>query len=328
MRAVITGGAGFIGSHLAEALLGRDDEVSVLDDLSTGRRENVRHLEDHPAFSFHLGSAADADRVARVLEGADVVFHLAAAVGVRLIIEKPVHTIETNVGATAVVLRAAARQGIPVVFTSTSEVYGKWDEAPFREDQDLHLGPTCRSRWSYACSKALDEWLALAWFREEGLPVVIARLFNTVGPRQEGRYGMVLPTFVRQALREEPITVFGDGGQSRCFAHVGDVVEALLLLSRTRRAHGQVVNVGSAREISIGDLARLVRERTGSRSPIVHVPYAEAYERGFEDMRRRVPDLRRLRELTGGFEPQTPLEEIIDQVILDQRREGGRAGRR
>ncbi len=323
MKVLITGGAGFIGSHLAERLLEGGDEVSVLDDLSTGRLENIQGLVGRPGFEHRIGSALDAPLVAELARDADWIAHLAAAVGVRLIVERPTHTIHTNVRATEVVLEAAAEARCPVLVASTSEVYGKGNGIPFREDDDLNLGATTRSRWSYACSKALDEWMAFAYQRERGVPVLVVRFFNTVGPRQVGRYGMVLPSFVGQALCGEPIAVHGDGQQTRCFAHVRDVVEATRRLMADERSLGRVFNVGSDREISILELAELVRERAGSSSPIAFVPYEEAYAEGFEDMRRRVPDLSRLREATG-FVPDTPLEEIVDDAIADLR--AGEAG--
>ncbi len=312
--ALITGGAGFIGSHLAEALLARGHQVAVIDDLSTGSIQNIAHLKGEPGFSYTIDTIAKAPLLAELVDGCQVVYHLAAAVGVKLIVDSPVYTIESNVGGTEAVLKAAAKKKRLCVIASTSEVYGKNDDVPFREDHDLVLGPTTKGRWSYACSKAIDEFLALAYHREKGLPVVIARLFNTVGPRQTGRYGMVLPNFVRQALAGEPITVFGDGRQSRCFSWVGDVVEALIDLAGHPSAVGQVFNLGHEREISIADLAALVKARTGSGSEIVYIPYDEAYEEGFEDMPRRVPDLSRVRELIG-FEPTVSLEEIVDAVI-------------
>jgi UDP-glucose 4-epimerase len=314
----ITGGCGFIGSHLAERLLERGDRVMVLDDLSTGAMENIAHLVGRPGFEYRIGTALDAPLVSEFVDRSDLTVHLAAAVGVRLIVERPVHTIETNVRATEVVLAAAAKKQRPVVVASTSEVYGKSSQVPFREEQDLQLGPTSHSRWAYACSKALDEWLALAYSSEKKVPVVITRFFNTVGPRQTGRYGMVLPNFAQQALRGEPITVFGTGLQSRCFGHVNDAVEALLRLVATPSAWGQVFNVGTTTEVSMLDLARLVRDTAGSSSEIRLVPYDEAYPPGFEDMMRRVPDVSRL-ERTTGFKPETPLAQIVRDVVEDQR---------
>ncbi|MGH7665492.1 MAG: NAD-dependent epimerase/dehydratase family protein [Gemmatimonadaceae bacterium] len=319
MRVLLTGGAGFIGSHMAERLLDRGDRVVVLDDLSTGAMDNIDHLIGRVGFEHRVGSATDAALVGELVDRCDITVHLAAAVGVRLIVERPVHTIETNVRGTETVLAAAARKQRLVVLASTSEVYGKGVRLPFREDDDITLGATVHSRWAYACSKALDEWLALAYQRERGVPVIVTRFFNTVGARQTGRYGMVLPTFAEQALREEPITVYGSGQQSRCFGHVRDAVEAVLRLVDTPAAIGEVFNVGADREVTIKRLAEMVRSAAGSRSPIVTVPYAEAYTEGFEDMERRVPDLSKLDRVTG-FRPSTTLEHIIDDVIADQRR--------
>lgn len=313
MRVLITGGAGFIGSHLSEACLRRGDEVHVLDDLSTGSVENIAHLRRNPRFHFTIDSVHNAPVVAECVDYCDVVFHLAAAVGVRLIVESPVRTIENNVHGTEIVLRMASKKRKKVLLTSTSEVYGLSTQIPFREDGQLVMGATSKGRWSYACSKAIDEFLGLAYHREKHLPVVVVRLFNTVGPRQTGRYGMVLPTFVRQALTEQPITVFGDGSQSRCFGYVGDVVEALLQLIDAPAAEGQMFNIGSTEEITIGELAELVKVRTGSSSDIVLVPYTEAYEEGFEDMPRRIPDTGKLQALIG-YAPKTSLNEIIDRV--------------
>jgi len=320
----ITGGCGFIGSHLAERLLGRGDRVLVLDDLSTGAMANIAHLIGQPGFDYRIGSALDVPLVSELVDRADVVVHLAAAVGVRLIVERPVHTIETNVRATEVVLAAAAKKQKMVVVASTSEVYGKSASVPFREDQDLQLGPTSHSRWAYACSKALDEWLALAYSREKGVPVVITRFFNTVGPRQTGRYGMVLPNFAQQALRGEPITVYGTGTQSRCFGHVRDAVEAVIRLMETPEALGEVFNVGTTTEVSMLDLATRVRDAAGSKSEIRLIPYNEAYAAGFEDMMRRVPDVSKLVRVTG-FKPMITLDEIIRDVVEDQRSQLGSA---
>ncbi len=314
LRYLITGGAGFIGSHLSEALLDRGDEVFILDDLSTGSVENIRHLKSNPRFHYVFDTIANKQLLAEMVDEADLVFHLAAAVGVKLIVESPVRTIETNVHGTQFVLDAASKKKKLVFNASTSEVYGKSDKVPFHEDADLVLGPTSKGRWSYAASKMLDEFLALSYYKERKQPVVIARFFNTVGPRQTGRYGMVLPNFVRQALAGEPITVFGDGKQSRCFCHVQDSVEAVLRLVATPAAIGEVVNVGNTGEISIENLAHLVKQRTGSTSEIVYVPYDQAYEPGFEDMPRRVPALGKLKQLTG-FTPSTTLNEIVDSVI-------------
>jgi UDP-glucose 4-epimerase len=313
MVSLITGGAGFIGSHLAEALLARGERVIILDDLSTGSVDNLRHLRANGALQCFFDTVMNRQLLAEVVDESDVVYHLAAAVGVRRIIESPVRTIETNVKGTEVVLEAAAKKHKLVFVASTSEVYGKNQKVPFCEEDDVTLGPTSKSRWSYAASKALDEFLALAYWKEKRLPVVIGRLFNTVGPRQTGRYGMVLPTFVGQALEGLPLTVFGTGKQSRCFGYVGDVVEAIVKLMGSDRAVGQVVNIGNNEEISIEDLASLVKARTGSASPIQFIPYDQAYEPGFEDMARRVPSLEKLVQLID-FRPTTPLPAIIDKV--------------
>ncbi|MDH5282785.1 MAG: GDP-mannose 4,6-dehydratase [Gemmatimonadota bacterium] len=318
MKIFITGGAGFIGSHLAERLLGRGDRVLVLDDLSTGSMDNIAHLVGRDGFDYRIGSALDQPLVSECVDRCDVTIHLAAAVGVRLIVEKPVHTIETNVRATEVVLNAVAKKQKLTLIASTSEVYGKSAKIPFSEEDDLQLGPTSHSRWAYACSKALDEWLGLAYHREKKVPVILARFFNTVGPRQTGRYGMVLPNFAMQALTGEPITVFGTGEQARCFGHVKDAVEAILRLIAAPAAVGNVFNVGNDEEVTILQLAERVRDAAGSSSEIRLVPYDEAYAEGFEDMLRRVPDVRRL-ERTIGFRPRTPLSEIIADVVADQR---------
>jgi len=318
MRALITGGAGFIGSHLAETLLAGGHSVAVIDDLSTGAFDNIAHLKGQPGFSYTIDTIMHEPVLAELVDQCDVVYHLAAAVGVRLIVEAPVRTIETNVHGTEVVLTHAAKKQRTVVVASTSEVYGKSDDVPFREDGDIALGPTVKHRWAYACSKALDEFLALAYWKEKRLPVIIVRLFNTVGPRQTGRYGMVVPNFVRQALAGEPITVFGDGTQSRCFTWVGDVVGALAAIVGREEAIGQVYNLGSTEEVSIRALAERVKALTGSRSPIVTVPYDQAYESGFEDMPRRVPDLGKIRRLIG-FEPRASLDEILQLVIEHHR---------
>ena len=318
MKVFISGGAGFIGSHLSQRLLDRGDRVVILDDLSTGQMDNIEHLIGTDGFDYRVGSAMDSPLVAELVDRCDVTVHLAAAVGVRLILDRPVHTIETNVRGTEVVLEAAARKQKLVVLASTSEVYGKGLKIPFSEGDDLKLGPTTHSRWAYACSKALDEWLALAYWREKHLPVIIARFFNTVGPRQTGRYGMVLPNFAAQALRGEPITVYGNGKQSRCFGHVHDAVEAVLRLIDTPEAVGEVVNVGTNREVTIHKLAEMVRDAAGSSSPITLVPYDEAYGEGFEDLERRVPDIEKLKRLTG-FSFGRTLETIIADVVADQK---------
>lgn len=318
MNVFITGGAGFIGSHLAERLLDRGDRVSILDDLSTGAMDNIAHLIGRKGFTHRIGSALDAPLVSEMVDGADVTVHLAAAVGVMLIVDRPVHTIETNVRATEVVLNATAKKKKLTVIASTSEVYGKSTRVPFREDHDLQLGPTSHSRWAYACSKALDEWLALAYAREKHVPVIIIRFFNTVGPRQTGQYGMVVPSFARQALRGEQIRVYGTGDQSRCFGHVRDAVEGLLRLIATPSAVNEVFNIGSTEEVTIKRLAEMVRDAAGSSSEIVHIPYSEAYAAGFEDMMRRVPDVSKLERVTG-FRPITPLSQIVADVVADQR---------
>lgn len=313
MRFLITGGAGFIGSHLAEHLLDRGEEVFILDDLSTGSMENIRHLKKFDRMHYSLDTLENHHLLAELVDEADIIFHLAAAVGVRLIVESPVRTIETNVNGTQRVLDTACKKRKLVFIASTSEVYGKNGYCPFREEDDLVLGPTTKGRWSYAASKALDEFLALSYWKEKKQPIVIGRLFNTVGPRQSGRYGMVMPNFVSQALEGEPITVFGDGKQSRCFCDVRDTVNAIVGLVFAERAVGEVVNVGNDQEITIERLARLVKERTRSSSPITYIPYDQAYEPGFEDMRRRVPCLEKLERLTG-FRPQTTLAAIVDGV--------------
>ena len=314
MRALLTGGAGFIGSHLAERLLELGHEVHVLDNLSTGSIDNIMHLKGRPGFSYVIDTVTNEPLLAEMIDQCDVVYHLAAAVGVKLIVEQPVHTIETNVHGTEVVLKHANKKKKLVVIASTSEVYGKSEAVPFREDSDLVMGPTPKHRWAYACSKAIDEFLALAYWKERKLPVIIVRFFNTVGPRQTGQYGMVMPNFVRQALAGEPITVFGDGMQSRSFTHVADVVGALLKLVSEPRAIGQVINIGNTEEVSITRLAERVRDLSGSTSTIKYIAYEEAYESGFEDMPRRVPDLSRVRMLIG-YEPKHTLDDILVQVI-------------
>ena len=314
LKYLITGGAGFIGSHLADELLARGHAVAALDDLSTGSMDNIRHLKGHPRFGYVIESAVNAPLVAELVDEADVVFHLAAAVGVELIVESPVRAIETNVHCTEVVLSQANKKKKPVFVASTSEVYGKSHELPFREDGDLLLGPTYNGRWSYACSKAIDEYLALAYWSERKLPVVIGRLFNTVGPRQTGRYGMVIPSFVRQALAGQTLTVYGDGTQRRCFCHVRDVVRAMADLMACDDAYGQIFNVGSQEEVSIGELARQVVEAAGSDSEIGYVSYEDAYAPGFEDMVRRIPDISKAERYVG-WRPTTPLGEILQEVI-------------
>jgi UDP-glucose 4-epimerase len=321
MRALLTGGAGFVGSHLAEALLDRGHEVIVLDDLSTGSMDNIVPLKSRPGFEYVIDTMMNESLTAELIDRADVVFHLAAAVGVKLIVEAPVRTIETNVHGTEIVLSHAAKKGKLVVIFSTSEVYGKSQAVPFNEDADLVIGATPKQRWAYACSKALDEFLALAYFREKKLPVIVVRLFNTVGPRQTGRYGMVIPSFVRQALNGEPITVYGTGKQSRSFTFVGDVVDGVIKLVHEPRAIGQVFNIGNTEEITILELAERVRMLTNSRSEIVFIPYDEAYTAGFEDMPRRVPDLTKIREAVG-YRPTLGLDEILRAVIAFERSHG------
>ena len=314
MRVLITGGAGFIGSHLAERHLERGDEVHLLDDLSTGSIENIQHIKDHPKLRYYLDSITNFQLTSELVDLCDVIYHLAAAVGVRLIVESPVKTIETNIRGTEIVLSLAAKKRKRVLITSTSEVYGKRDRIPFREDDDLILGPTSKGRWSYACSKAIDEFLAIAYWKEKRVPTVVVRLFNTVGPRQTGRYGMVIPNFVRQALTGEDITVFGDGTQSRCFTHVEDVIGALMGLIAHPKAVGEVYNIGSDTEVTISELAERIKRLTGSDSRIVYVPYDEAYEEGFEDMMRRVPDTSKIHSLIG-YSPKIELDQILEGVI-------------
>jgi UDP-glucose 4-epimerase len=313
VRFLITGGAGFIGSHLAERLLSRGDRVVLLDNLSTGSMDNIRHLKSFPLMAYHLDNIENRQLVAELVDDADAVIHLAAAVGVKLIVESPVRTIETNVNGTQMILEAACKKQKLVLTASTSEVYGKNTNVPFHEDADLVLGPTTKGRWSYAASKALDEFLALSYWKEKRLPVIVVRFFNTVGPRQTGRYGMVLPNFVQAALDNAPIQVYGDGKQSRCFCDVSDTVEALVRLLDTQRSIGEVINIGNTEEVTIEQLARLVKQRTNSESSIEFIPYDKAYEPGFEDMMRRVPSVDKLEALTG-FRPSTSLNEIIDRV--------------
>jgi nucleoside-diphosphate-sugar epimerase len=314
MRALITGGAGFIGSHLSEALLDQGHYVLILDNLSTGSIDNIAHLKGRRGFEYFIDSVDNEPLLAELIDRSDVVFHFAAAVGVKLIVEQPVRTIETNVYGTEIVLKHANKKKKLVVIASTSEVYGKSNDVPYREDSDLVLGPTPKHRWAYACSKAIDEFLALAYWKERKLPIIIVRFFNTVGPRQTGRYGMVIPNFVRQALAGEPITVFGDGNQSRAFTHVTDVVGALIKLVSEPKAIGQVINIGTTEEITIRALAERVRTLTGSQSSIKLVPYDEAYESGFEDMPRRLPDLTKVQGLIG-YAPAHRLDDILTQVI-------------
>jgi UDP-glucose 4-epimerase len=322
MRYLITGGAGFIGSHLAERLLEQGERVVLLDNLSTGGMENIRHLKVSEHLEYHLDGIENRQLLAELVDDADVIIHLAAAVGVKLIVESPVRTIETNVNGTQLILEAACKKKKLLLIASTSEVYGKNGRVPFREDADLVLGPTTKGRWSYAASKALDEFLALAYWKEKKQPVIVVRFFNTVGPRQTGRYGMVLPNFVKRALDNAPIEVYGDGTQSRCFCDVRDTIEALLRLIPLERAIGEVVNIGNTEEVSIENLAKIVKQRTNSSSPIHFVPYDKAYEPGFEDMMRRVPCIDKLHSLTG-FRPQTSLAEIIDRVSAYYRQKEG-----
>lgn len=317
-HALITGGAGFIGSHLADRLIAAGHTVTIIDNLSTGRFQNVAHLEGHPNFHYAIEDIRNIHVIDRLVSECDVIYHLAAAVGVQKIISQPIDTIEINIGGTEIILQTARRYRKKVLIASTSEVYGKGVRFPFHEDDDTVLGPTIRSRWSYAASKAIDEFLALAYHREVGLPVVIFRLFNTVGPRQTGQYGMVLPRFVRAALANEPIPVYGDGQQQRCFCNVQDVVEAIHDLAEAPAAVGQVFNIGSSDEISIMDLAQRVRQRAGSTSEIQLIPYEKAYEAGFEDFRRRVPSLDKIKQIVE-WEPTTPLDVTIDQIIAYQK---------
>jgi UDP-glucose 4-epimerase len=314
MRYLLTGGAGFIGSHLSDELLRRGHEVYVIDDLSTGSINNIQHLKGNPRFRYVIDTVNNVPLTAELVDGADVIYHLAAAVGVKLIVESPVRTIETNIRCTEVVLELANKKKKPTFVASTSEVYGKSEQLPFREDGDLVMGATSKGRWSYACSKAIDEFLAIAYWREKKLPTVVGRLFNTVGPRQTAQYGMVVPTFVKQGLAGKPITVYGDGTQSRCFTHVRDVVQALADLMLHEEAYGQVYNIGNDQECTITELAGMVREATGSKSELQYIPYSQAYEAGFEDMQRRVPSIGKINALLG-WKPTVSLPEIIQDVI-------------
>jgi UDP-glucose 4-epimerase len=322
VRYLITGGAGFIGSHLAERLLEKGEHVVLLDNLSTGSMENIRHLKGSDRLEYHLDGIENRQMLAELVDDADVIVHLAAAVGVKLIVESPVRTIETNVNGTQMILEAASKKKKLVLIASTSEVYGKNTNVPFREDADLVLGATTKGRWSYAASKALDEFLALSYWKEKKQPVIVVRFFNTVGPRQTGRYGMVLPNFVKRALDGDPIEVYGNGQQSRCFCDVRDTVEALLRLMPLDRAVGEVINIGNTEEVTMENLAKIVKHRTGSDSPIQFVPYDRAYEPGFEDMMRRVPSIEKLHALTA-FRPQTSLADIIDRVSAYFRQKEG-----
>ena len=318
MKALLTGGAGFVGSHLADELLTRGHQVTVIDDLSTGSIDNITHLKGRRGFDYVIDTVMNEPLMAELIDGADVVFHLAAAVGVKLIVEAPVRTIETNVHGTEIVLKHGAKKGKLTMIFSTSEVYGKSVSVPFSEDADLVMGPTTKHRWAYACSKAIDEFLALAYYKEKKLPAIVARLFNTVGPRQTGRYGMVIPNFVRQALAGDPIEVHGDGTQTRSFTYVGDVVSGLIALALEPRAVGQVFNIGNPEEISILDLAKRVKAATDSQSPIKLIPYDQAYEAGFEDMPRRVPNIGKIQKLVG-YKPTLGLDDILRKVIEEQR---------
>jgi UDP-glucose 4-epimerase len=312
--ALITGGAGFVGSHLADALLERGWRVEIIDDLSTGSIENIAHLKGHTNFSYVLDSVMNRPVMMELVDRADVVFHLAAAVGVRMVVERPVHTIETNIKATELVLDLASRKKKPLLITSTSEVYGRLDKPKFAEDDDLVLGSTSRARWCYAASKIIDEFLAKAYFKERGLPVVIVRLFNTIGPRQTGQYGMVVPRFVQRALRGEPLLVYGDGTQRRSFTWVGDVVDAVIALSQHEQAYGEVFNIGHTKDISIYELAVLIKNMVGSPSEIRCIPYDQAYEAGFEDMHRRLPDIAKIQQ-TIGYEPTLDLRQMLQRIV-------------
>ena len=318
MRVLITGGAGFVGSHLADACLLRGDEVYVLDDLSTGSIDNIEYLKRHPYFHYTIGRVQNAQVTAELVDRVDMVYHLAAEVGVRRVIDSPISTIENNVQATEVVFHAAAKKGKRVLFTSTSEVYGLSTDLPYREDGNIVMGAASKGRWSYACSKALDEFLALAYYNERQMPVTVVRLFNTVGPRQTGHYGMVVPSLVRRALAGEDVTVYGSGDQRRSFCHVLDTVSAIVALLDNPESPGEPFNIGADNEVSINELARLIVDRTGSTSTITHIPYDVAYEEGFEDMERRVPDTTKLEHLTG-WKPARSLEDILNDVIAFER---------
>ncbi len=321
MKALVTGGAGFIGSHLCEKLLELGNQVTVIDDLSTGRMSNIEQLVDNPDFTFAIETILNETVMDRLVCECDIIFHLAAAVGVELIVSRPVEVIETNILGSEMVLKVANRYKKKTVIISTSEIYGKSNKVPFGEEDDSLMGPTTKNRWSYACSKAVDEFLALAYHQEKNLPVVIARLFNTVGPRQTGRYGMVVPRFVALALLGKPIPVYGDGKQSRCFTYVADTVEYLVRLSRLPEAEGQIYNVGNNQEITIADLAEKIRTMSGSKSEIRTIPYDEAYAEGFEDMLRRIPDISKICRATG-YKPVHDLDEILRRVIDHVRQVG------
>lgn len=314
MRVLITGGAGFIGSHLCEEFLERGDCVTVIDDLSTGRMENIESLKDHSDFYFAIETITNETVMDRLVSECDVIVHLAAAVGVDLIVNRPVEVIERNILGTEFVLKIANRYKKKVFIASTSEIYGKSNQVPFKEDDDRLLGPTTKSRWSYSCSKAVDEFLGLAYWKENRLPVIIGRFFNTIGPRQTGRYGMVVPRFFKQALKGESVTVYGDGNQSRCFAYVKDVVKAVVALLDHPEAIGAIFNIGSDEEITINELAERVITIASSRSKIVHVPYDKAYESGFEDMKRRIPDITKIKKLIG-YSPSINFDEILMKVF-------------
>ncbi|MBN1787170.1 MAG: SDR family NAD(P)-dependent oxidoreductase [Sedimentisphaerales bacterium] len=319
---LVTGGAGFIGSHLCEHLLADGQKVIVIDDLSTGSLDNIQQLLSNGRFKFIEGSVRDADLIRNTIKQVDCVYHLAAAVGVNLIVERPVHTIETNIHGTEVVLCAANKFGKKVLITSTSEVYGKNEQVPFKEDDDTVLGSTKFSRWSYACSKAIDEFLALAYHKQFGLEVVIVRLFNTIGPRQTGRYGMVVPRFIGWAMKNEPLLIYGTGKQSRSFTYVGDVIKAMSALMESEKSNGEVFNVGSSEEITIEKLAEKVITKTNSKSEKKYIPYDQAYGQGFDDMQRRLPSLEKIKQIVG-YEPSTGLDETIGKIIADMRDKNG-----
>lgn len=314
MKVLITGGAGFIGSYLAERLLERGNYVTIIDDLSTGSIDNIRQLKGADKFEYYVDSITNEALMAELVDSADVIYHLAAAVGVKLIVESPTRTMETNIRGTEIILGLAAKKKKRVFITSTSEVYGKREIIPFRENDDLVLGPPDKGRWSYACSKLIDEFLAIAYWKERKVPTIVARMFNVVGPRQTGRYGMVVPSLIKQALNGDDLTIYGDGTQCRCFTHVFDAVEAIISLAEHPRANGEVYNIGSTQEISVLDLARKVKELTGSSSKLVFIPYSQAYEEGFEDMMRRVPDLSKIHHLIN-YRPTMNLDEILLDII-------------
>ena len=314
MKYLITGGSGFVGSHLADLLLQQGHSVIIIDDLTTGSIENILHLKTNPQFQYVIDSVMNESLLAELIDQVDGVFHLAAVVGVRLVVDEPIRTIETNIRCTELVLKHAGKKGKKVLLTSTSEVYGKSERVPYTEDGDLHYGPTTRSRWSYAFSKAIDEFLALAYYKTRGLPVIVVRLFNTVGPRQTGHYGMVVPRFVQQALTGGPITIYGNGQQTRCFCHVADVVRALSQLMGDEACVGEIFNVGGREEISIIDLAEKIRTKVNPSLSIQYIPYEQAYQVGFEDMQRRKPDITKLQKAIG-FEPEYILDQIVDDVI-------------